>query len=377
MFRPAPWCLWLCSLTGCSLFNGVHVDAVGTSYQKPSNVAAYLSVSDGDKPITELSPESFKIYENEQLLSSDDTHQVLLPRELAAYHHTVLLVDVSGQSGSSDVLARAAATFVETVRKKQAVSVFAYGGGPALRQVAEFGKSADGGSVDLRALSRNDGADASRNLNGALVSGLKELDARLAAQPKTLKVGTLVVFMRGPDLAGRVPEGQANAALSQTEHDVLAIGIAERAGRTLANVGKNGTLSAPDDDSLGIVFEKAAEKAGDLLEKHYLIAYCSPARSGFRRLKIEAHFRNADGDDLVGTFTDSFDATGFGPGCRSESVPRFVPRPKQVESNAFKDSKATKADASEPPSSAPSAPPPAPGDDDAVVAPPNKPGYSH
>ncbi len=376
MFRSALCCLLLGSLTGCSLFNTVHVDAVGTSYQKPSNVAAYVAVSDGDRPITELSPESFAIYENEQRLSSDDTHQVLLPRELAAYHHTVLLVDVSGQSGSSDVLARAAATFVETTRKKQPVSVFAYGGGSALRPSGEFGKSADAGAVDLRALSRASSEDSSRNLNGAVVSGLKELDARLAAQPKALKVGTLVVFMRGPDLAGRVPEAELNAALSQTEHAVLAVGIGERAGRTLANVGKSGTLSAPDDDSLGIVFEKAAQKAGDLLDKYYLIAYCSPARSGWRRLKIEAHFRNADGNDLVGTFSDSFDATGFGPGCRADSVPRFVPRPKPAENHApskSTDTKPANADASQPPPP----PSPPPGDDDAVVAPPNKPGYSH
>ncbi|HEY4102281.1 MAG TPA: hypothetical protein VGM44_00255, partial [Polyangiaceae bacterium] len=186
--------------------NRVSVEPVATSFQKPSNVAAYISVADGKEPITELQLENFKIYENERPLSSEDIHQTLLPKELAAYHHTLLLVDVSGEQAADDALAREVGSFVETVRKTQPVSVFVFDGSPSLRFVADFPKSPDGASADVHALSKMGSSDVSRNLNGALTSGLKELDARLAQQRRTVKVGTLVVFTRGPDLAGRVSE---------------------------------------------------------------------------------------------------------------------------------------------------------------------------
>jgi hypothetical protein len=378
------WCslaflLALCS--GCSLLNYVQVEPVAASFQKPSNVAAYVSVTDGKEPVTELRAENFQIYENEQLLSSDDTHQTLLSKDLAAYHHTVLLVDMSGEQSSDDSLARAVGSFVETVRRTQPVSVFVFDGGPNLRFVADFGKSADGAAADVHALAKMGSSDSSRNLNGALVSGLKELDARLAQQRRTVKVGTLVVFTRGPDLAGRVTEVDTEKALDDTHDNVLAVSIAEQAGRALDTIGKSGTVKAQNADAVGIAFEEAASITRDLYEKYYLLAYCSPARSGMRRLKVEVHYRDTEGNEKHGSFSQDFDASGFGPGCNPSSVPRFVPQviakpdAHAPSKAAAGDSKASKADTSDS-ASAPSAEPPAAEDDGSVAPPPDKPGYS-
>jgi hypothetical protein len=372
--------LALCS--GCSLLNYVQVEPVAASFQKPSNVAAYVSVTDGKEPVTELRAENFQIYENEQLLSSDDTHQTLLSKDLAAYHHTVLLVDMSGEQSSDDSLARAVGSFAETVRRTQPVSVFVFDGGPNLRFVADFAKSAEGSPADVHALAKMGSSDASRNLDGAVVSGLKELDARLAQQRRTVKVGTLVVFTRGPDLAGRVTEVDTEKALDDTHDNVLAVSIAEQAGRALDTIGKSGTVKAQNADAVGIAFEEAASKTRDLYEKYYLLAYCSPARSGMRRLKVEVHYRDTEGNEKHGSFSQDFDTSGFGPGCNPSSVPRFVPqviaKPDARASSkaaAAGDSKPSKADTSDS-ASAPSAEPPPAEDDGSVAPPPDKPGYS-
>ena len=336
MLRSASLAALLLFGGGCSLFNPLRLEPIATSVQKPSNVAVYVAVTNRGQPIDNLQADSFRIYENELLLSADDTGQRILPQEVAAYHQTLLLVDVSGESSSREPLSRAVAGFVEGVRGTQTVSVFAFDGSGKLRSLGEFNKSAERAPVDLRALAQLGASDGSRNLNGALRSGLAELDARLARQSKPVRVGTLVVFTRGADLAGRVSQSDANQAVQDSPHEVLAVGLAEH-GATLSNIGKSGVIEAQDADSLGIAFEQAASKTRSLYENHYLIAYCSPARGGTRRLKVEVRFRDEEGDDYVASFSKDFDATGFGPDCRADAPPRFVaqasasdPKPRPV-----------------------------------------------
>src|SRR5262245_33799776 len=83
--------LLLASLPGCTLLGGLRVDPVATSSQKPSNVALYMTVADGDKAVTGLTEASFKVYEDGQLLSPAQTQQTLLPRDVAAVHRALLL----------------------------------------------------------------------------------------------------------------------------------------------------------------------------------------------------------------------------------------------------------------------------------------------
>ncbi len=364
------------ALGACSFFNRVSVEPVATSFQKPSNVAAYVAVTDGHEPVTELELKSFRIYENEQLLPREDVHQSLLPKELAAYHHTVLLVDMSGEQGADDARAHQVGSFVETVRRTQPVSVFVFDGSPALRFVADFAKSADGASADVSRLAKMGSSDGSRNLYGAITNGLKELDARLAQQRRPVKVGTLVVFTRGPDLAGRVPEADAEKAIDETKDDLIAFGIAGQSGSELERIGKSGVVRAQNVDAVGVGFEEAAMKTRDSYEKYYLIAYCSPARNGVRRLKVEVAYRDREGKDKHGSFNQDFDATGFGPGCNVESAPRFVPQVSaKPQSPKASGASETKSDAPDKPAAAPVSTPAE--DDGAVAPPPDKPSYSH
>lgn len=370
--------LW--SASGCALLGGMRVEPVATSFQKPSNVAAYVAVSDGGQPVTELTAENFKVYENEQPLGADATQQKLLDKELVAYHHVLLLVDVSGQSepSATEALQKGIANFVDKVRQSEGVSVYAFDGRPGIRAVGEFPPKQTGGAPDARSLGGLDSQDSSRNLHGAVVDALKQLDDKLAASSKPIKVGTLVVFTRGVDLAGRVPADAFSKAIRDTKSDVLALGVAEEAGPTLGDVGKSGTVHAQSADSIPIGFEEVATKAVALYDKYYLFSYCSPARAGQRRLKVEVQFTDVKGTQKHGDFSVDFDASGFAPGCNPDSLPRFVAQPKPSEP-ASPSKAAGKGDASAPKSgkgTAAEKPSTTPDDNDSVVPPPKKPGYS-
>ena len=98
---PSMWGLALASLTalassGC--MGGLRVETVATSVQKPSNVAVYVAVSKGPgkDPALGLSERSFHVSEDGQALSPEQSQQVLLPRDMAAVHRALLLVDMSG-----------------------------------------------------------------------------------------------------------------------------------------------------------------------------------------------------------------------------------------------------------------------------------------
>ena len=76
-----------------------------SSVQKPSNVALYFSVeTGGDEPVGGLTAESFRIYEDGQLISPFESKQTILNPEVAVSHHALLLIDLSGsitESGST------------------------------------------------------------------------------------------------------------------------------------------------------------------------------------------------------------------------------------------------------------------------------------
>ena len=70
LWRAAFLLLLLPLTVGCGLFKQLEVDSPGHSVQKPSNVALYFSVEDNKgAPIGGLAAESFKIYEDDQLIS--------------------------------------------------------------------------------------------------------------------------------------------------------------------------------------------------------------------------------------------------------------------------------------------------------------------
>lgn len=369
----APAALLSWSTLGCGVFRQVSVEPVASSFQKPSNVAVYVAVRDGDEPLTELEPSNFQVYEDEQLVPSDQTQLTLLDRNVAVGHHALLLVDMS-QARTPEARARAAkaaAGFVEKLSPLQGVSVYAFDGGEGVVPIATLAKGAKVPS--LAALDSFTPRDPSRNLNGAVIAALGKLDMALAQTGKSVKRGTLVVFSHGPDIAGRVSGDKLHDTVWESPHDVIAVGVAEHADN-LESIARSALVRAQAESTLPIAFEEAASKARAELSKYYLVSYCSPARAGTRRLRLEVKYQTKEGEQRSGDFETEFSAKGFGPGCNSLATPRLVPTPK-IE--AFATSKRVKQtdEPVKPASPAPQAPEADHGED-APVPPPDQSGYA-
>ena len=375
-------------LAGCALFGGVSVDTVATSVQKPSNVALYMSISKDDEPIRTLTEKDFRIREDGQELSPEQTKQVLLPRDIAAVHRALLLVDMSGNIAEGDTrnnIAMAVARFVTRAHATQPVAVFAFDGAAAPRLIAEYPEGSE--SIgEIPALQNYEPTDPSSNLHGAVPEALAQLEVRLNVQ-KPIRIGTFVVFARGPDLAGRVTDQKMFEALSERKFLQFAIDIKGAPTFKATRIGKDGVFTAESPTSMLTAFDAAGARVASTVERHYLLSYCSPARAGKRRLKVEVVTKDEKDKEMTGSVSTEFDAAGFTSGCDPAQRPRFVvpkvadkaDKPaatdeKPREEEKPKTDEKPKADAPAPAPGKPAAPKPQ--DDDSVAPPPSKPGYA-
>jgi hypothetical protein len=348
---------------GCALLGGARVEAVATSAQKPSNVALLLEVTESGEPVPGLEPKNFKLYENDQVLSPDDAKQTLLDRTPVTAERAVLLIELHGQPSSNERsrIVRAVEVFVEKIRPTLPVSVFAYDGSDSLKNVGDYARG--GGATSASALLTLPGPDGSRNLHGAIVDGVRQLELKLGSEGKPVRLGTLVVVARGPDLANRTTQDRMAQVLEAVRFDVMAVGIGE--DTPYLGFARSGVVHAQSADTLPIALDEAATRVVATHGKYYLVAYCSPARAGERRVKVEVAYATKNGDERGGSVEHDFDATGFGPGCNPNTPPRFTARTAGASAT------------SEPPAAAPAQPggadvnrTPAPAPGGEVVPPP-------
>jgi hypothetical protein len=294
----------------------------------------YLTVSDRDEAVLQLDESNFRLAEDGKPLNAEQVQLRLLPRDAVVDHHVLVLVDLSGpieDKGARSLLSSQLGPFIERLRTQQGVSVYGFDGAPALVPLGQFAKSANPsapsvsqsglpGVVDFKQ------RDPSSNLNGALVAGIQQLSATLVGSTKPVRIGSIVVIARGPDLAGRVKENAMLDALQETPYHLYSVtfgtgddqGLAERIG--------------PDGHAHARLFENMEESLADisrLLEndygRYYLLSYCSPARSGRRDLAIQVERTDKQGSSHTADAYVEFDSTGFGSGCDSTAVPRFHP----------------------------------------------------
>jgi hypothetical protein len=380
--------------TGCMLFGGLHVEPVATSAQKPGNVAVYVSVRQGDHSTGALFEKNFHISEDGQELSLEQTKQALLPRDMVAVHRALLLLDLSGPIGVGETrqrIAEAAARFVSKAHVAEPVTVYGFDGGPALSLLGEFPQGTED-IAEIPGLSTYTQTDPSSNLHSAVIEAMSQLDARLMVTQKPVRIGTLVVFARGPDLAGRVPEGKMYDALSETKHHVYAIGVKDVPGFRPGRIGRAGTFEAESQDSLLRAFDEAGAQVAETVGRYYLLSYCTPARAGQRHVRIKVVGTDEAGKEISGSMSTEFDASGFTSGCDPTQRPRFVaqatPSPPSDEEKSkpaatekpdakaktkTKSSSGARAGGS---TAAPATKPAAEDEGDDVVPPPSKPGYA-
>lgn len=391
MFRVerAALLLFLALLSGCQFaLTSVEVKPVHSSVQKPSNVAVYVAIKDGDARLTDLDESNFAVYEDDKLIDKSQARLTLLDQAAVAVHHVLLLLDLSGEldQGQREELERAVAGFVQSVTKSESVSVFGFDGGDAIKKLGEF-PAGHSGEIRLSGLVPG---DPSRNLNGAAISALKRLNAQLMRIKRPVHVGTLVVFTRGPDVAARETSDAVYTALSTSAYHAFAVGVKSEGSYYLDDVGPSGKAVAESATALGPAFQEAARLVNDARASHYLIQYCSPARAGTPIARLEVRYVNQAGEERTGDVELGFDASGFGPGCDPTSTPTFqvAARDPWDMELAPKGSDASAAPSSGTPRASkpadggpapPAAPPMAPAgdedDEDTIVPPPDDSGY--
>ena len=374
---------WLLGQLTSGCMGGLRVDSVATSVQKPSNVAVYVAVSKGEEPALGLSEGAFHIFEDGQELSAKQSQQVLLPRDMVAVHRALLLVDMSGpvtEGDSRNAIALAVARFVTKAHVSEPVTVYAFDGGASLKLIGDYPEGTDE-IGEIPALSTYTPSDPSSNLHGAVMEALAQLDTRLMTAQKPLRIGSLVVFARGADLAGRVTENKMREALSETKHLVFAIGIKDAPGFKASRIARDGAFEAESPASLLASFDEAGTRVASVVGRYYLLAYCSPGRAGKRRLRIEVMTTDDKEKEVRGSMSAEIDTSGFTSGCDPTSRPQFVVSApaKDAESTGEPDKEPTKT--AKPAANRPGAKPApeTPGEKDegdAVVPPPSKPGYA-
>jgi hypothetical protein len=311
--------------SGCA---SLQLTTIKTAQQRPSNVAVYFKVQDasGD-PVSNLTAEKFRIYEDDQLVSQYESKQTIANPEVAAAHYTLLLVDMSGsvtESGSVDTLVQAVTTFTDRVEKQQKVGIYAFDGGPDLYPIVPFTDQPGSAKAGAQQLASFKGKDPSTNLNGAVVKALDELDTALGHAAQPMKFGTLVVFTDGTDRANRVPSAQMKQHVDEKPFDVFAIGLGgEILEPQLQDLGKSGTAMAADKNAIVKAFDMVGSKVEARTKSYYLLSYCSPSRAGKHQVRVEAVVGGGEKREETGSLRSDFDATGFAPGCDPSAPPSF------------------------------------------------------
>lgn len=317
---------------------------------RPSNVAVFFAVDRDGEPVADLLASDFNIYEDDKLVSIDESRQTIVNPEVAAAHYTLLLVDMSASVTASDQLhevAAAAIQFVGEVGKQQRVGIYAFDGGKNLYQLNAFTQAEQETAQGLNSLESFQSRDPSTNLNGAVVQALAELDEQLDASKAPLRFGTVVVFTDGTDRANRVPLQEMVDAVEASRHAVYAIGVGhEIDDSTLARIGKSGYIRVEDSSASAAAFNEIGQRIMRVAQRYYLLSYCSPARAGKHKVTVEA---NSDGDE--GKLDYAFDATGFGPGCDPNKPPPFdtTGKNRHVRERMMADPDAEPARPSDPP----------------------------
>jgi hypothetical protein len=319
---------------GCAtkgvVYDPLKVRTLATSAEPPANIAVYVGVTAEGEPLTDLDASAFRVYENEKLLPADEIKTTILPRELVTAEHVVLLVDLSGNVTDEQraTYAHAVEAFVRKLQTTLPITVLAFSGGDKPKKVGDYARASnalDPAQPSALKLAKMPTPDPSRDLNSAIVAGLAELDARLEAEGKPVELGTLVVFTRGPDLAGRVSEAALSEALASSQAGIIGIGVEPET--PYLDFALNGVFRAgnPEEvpNAVPIAFEEAASRIMKVYRRYYLVAYCSPSRFGTIKARLEVLQKGEGGKQRRGDASFDFDAGRFANGCEAETPPKF------------------------------------------------------
>ncbi|MBV9945740.1 MAG: VWA domain-containing protein [Myxococcales bacterium] len=299
----------------------LRVTPMQVATQSPSRVSLFVQVRTASgEPVRGLTAANFRIFEDDRPVATGDGEVSVAGPEATVAEDAVLLIDLSADvtgTGDDEVIPQAVSAFTVRVGRRAKTAVYAFDGSPELYAVAPFEERRRARRPSAQLLAKVKPKDPSKNLNGAMLAAFDELDAALAASPRPLKHGTLVLFTSGMDSAHRVESSDLRRRLAAVPFDVFAIGVGSTVDRRdLQAIARSGTAMAADRDGIVRAFDDIGRMIEGAASSSYVVSYCSASRAGWHDLRVEAFQRLPDGkEDGRGTFRSRFDATGFGPGC--------------------------------------------------------------
>jgi hypothetical protein len=296
------------------------MNEVAGSAAPPGHVTRVVTVTQRGKPVTTLQPSAFRIQEDGQSLDGKAAElRLLAPDDVIAFH-TVLLIDLgpgANQEGRT-VLAESAKRFVQELRKRQSVTVMAFDGSSNIRLIGDFPRGVGAGKPNITARHFSAPRNPARNLRGAVLEGLKRLDTKLSQSVKPVRVGALVVFSEGPDLANRVPEATLTAQLEKSRREVYWVGVQGQGSAVSApGLSRSGKALASDLAHLPEAFESLTQLVSTNMDGYYVLSYCSQARSGSPKVHLEVDVVSDELEVETGAIESQFSAAGFSGGCKA------------------------------------------------------------
>jgi len=257
---------------------------------RPSVVRLFFSLRDcDDGGITDATETSFTIYEDGGEISIYESDQQIIPQEAAYEIKNLLLLDMSGsivESGNLPPLQQAATTFTDSL-SEQEVAIYAFDGRENIQLIVDFTDDQPALAVAIASLGTFVVEDNSTNLNGAVIHGLNALDQAADSTDARYFAGNLITFTDGSDQAGRESNDSASAAIQSSEHSAFTVGLGgEVDSDHLLALGPDGSWTASSVDGLEDAFTQLANRIQDLANSLYLLAYCSPKRSGNHTLEL-------------------------------------------------------------------------------------------
>jgi hypothetical protein len=303
----------------------VKVKEIAGGAAPPAQITKVVTVTQHGIPVTTLRPSAFRIEEDGQPLDSKLVDLHLLPPEDVIAFHTVLLMDLSAGTTKEGrtLLTESASRFVQELRARQSVTVLAFDGSARLRLVGDFPRNAKSDKIVISETRFASGADPARNLRGAVLEGLDRLDAKLKQYTRPIRVGNLVVFSTGPDQANRATEATMDGRLDQSQNGIYFVGLQGEGNDFVPRaLSRSGVALASDLSHLPDAFKNVATLVSENMASHYVLSYCTLARSGKRNMRVAVDVVSNELEVATGMLESQFDAAGFSTGCNAAKPPR-------------------------------------------------------
>lgn len=294
------------------------------------------------EPVPNIDAADIQILDDRRVTSDRESSRGFRREPQDVRFLNLLLLDLSGSilrapAGDAELVG-AAQAFVDILHASAsgpvATAVFTFDGRPEPTMLSGFDRDADSLKRRLGTLDDDECAgsqacpaglvcaggrcvDDSTNLYGAILSALEFLETATATVADVaLVTGSLVVFTDGTDQADRASLDSVLSETEGTKHAVFTIGLEGEIDRdVLEDIGRDGHEFAADLPGLRSVFESIATQAANQANKHYLLEYCSPRRSGDHVLELVVETELDSGVTAVGYLSTNYSAGGFTAGC--------------------------------------------------------------